>query len=99
MWGISKFEKHRTHSAFLVSATYKIFLAQFLNTSILILIANMELTIFIQTEAGESGFGLADDILGGDFKDFTVKWFNDVGVALMITLLFGIFTPHIKGIR
>ena len=37
-------------------------------------------------------------ILSGKYTDFTVEWYNNVGVTVMLTMFVNIFTPHIGGI-
>lgn len=34
-------------------------------------------------------------ILNGDYDDFTSEWYKQVGVSIILTMLLGIFSPHL----
>jgi len=83
--GLSKFEKHSSLNKQLAQRVIKTFVAQFLNTGILILLINakVEKISFWQ----------------GKFKDLSPLWYENVGSTLLSTMFINIFTvPTIKAI-
>lgn len=80
---LSKFEKHSTLNKQISQRVLKTFVAQFLNTGILILIINAKF----------------DNISfwQGKFKDITPVWYENVGSTLLSTMFINIFTiPAIR---
>jgi hypothetical protein len=69
-------------------ACSKLFVGLFLNTGIILLVVNANLTYFI----ADLGFTVA---LDGQFDDFVFDWFSTVGVSLVLTMFFNMFNPHI----
>lgn len=92
-------EKHHTESSQVVSRVTKVFLAQFCNTALLMVVINANLSYFVDTtraDYGAAAFALdAFPILTGKYSDFTPAWYNDVGVALMLTMIINTFSPHV----
>jgi hypothetical protein len=35
-------------------------------------------------------------ILGGDFKDFSVEWYRQVGAVVCVTMAINVVSPHVK---
>lgn len=86
-------EKHHTESSQVVSRVTKVFLAQFCNTALLMVVINANLNYFFDNSTGFSLSSLP--ILNGKYSDFTPAWYNDVGVALMLTMIINTFSPHV----
>ncbi|KAF1331981.1 Methyltransferase, partial [Globisporangium splendens] len=85
-------EKHHTESSQVVSRITKVFLAQFCNTALLMVVINANLNYFVDDQSiALSSFA----ILNGKYSDFTPAWYNDVGVALMLTMIIKAFSPHV----
>lgn len=87
-------EKRHTLSEQVISIMKKIFLAQFINTAILLVLINANLNYF-KTSADskkEAGNSL---LFNGRHDDFDVAWYNDVGIALMLTMVVNAIAPHI----
>jgi len=81
--GLSKFEKHSTLNKQLSQRVLKVFVAQFLNTGILILLINAKIK--------EISFWQ------GKFTDISPLWYENVGSTLLSTMFINIFTiPAIK---
>lgn len=76
------FEKRRNITSELVSATTKMFIVQFLNTAILLLVIN----------GGIAWITYSDSDV---HEDFSVEWYRDVGATLIMTMLMNVFTPHV----
>jgi hypothetical protein len=85
-----RFEKHVSASQETKATVEKVFVAQFINTSIVILIVNANYKAFSNTNI--LGFlGLFQ----GAFEDFSPDWYKQVGGTLMSTMLINIFVPHL----
>jgi hypothetical protein len=76
---LASFEKHRNATSELSSRVMKIFIAQFLNTGIIILIVN---TRFTRKPIVE--------FLNGTFDDFIPEWYLNVGTTLLMTMLINV---------
>lgn len=86
-------EKHHTESSQVVSRVIKVFLAQFCNTALLMVMINANLNYFLDNSSKFEFSSLP--ILNGKYSDFTPAWYNDVGVALMLTMIINTFSPHV----
>ncbi|TMW68688.1 hypothetical protein Poli38472_006156 [Pythium oligandrum] len=85
-------EKHHTHSGQVVSHVVKVFLAQFCNTAILVVIINANLNYFFENKTiGFESF----PILNGKYADLSPGWYNDVGVSIILTMIVNTYSPHI----
>ncbi|ETO72246.1 hypothetical protein F444_11601 [Phytophthora nicotianae P1976] len=94
-------EKHHTQSSQVVSRVTKVFLAQFCNTALLMLVINANTNYFSSsptvsetTSAGGFSLGILE-ILNGEYSDFSADWYNDVGVTLMLTMILNSFSTHL----
>ena len=76
-----------THSQQLKSITNGVFVTQFFNTAILLLLVNANF--------GEVGLPLAK-VFAGPFYDYTPKWYTAVGYRLTQTMLINAFFPYIE---
>ena len=82
---LSKFEKHYTKGDQTISTFIKITILQYFNIAVIAMLANFQTDMtFIRA------FG----ILNGQYSDFTVGWYRDVGAALCFTLFLNTGTPH-----
>lgn len=94
-----EFEKHSTKTGRILSLTLKLFGAQYINTAMLSLIINGDLS-----RAGASDFiigyseWISFGIFTGSITDFDTKWYFTVGASLLFTMFmftigksFGIF--------
>ncbi|EQC32603.1 hypothetical protein SDRG_09917 [Saprolegnia diclina VS20] len=89
-----RLQKSHTLSAVIVSTVRKIFLAQFFNTTLIVLFLNANLSgISTTSDTGFHFVGLS--LLNGKYADFSVDWYNDVGVALLLTMLINAISPQI----
>jgi hypothetical protein len=87
---ITKFERHANRSDATASLSFKIFLAQFINTALIVVLVNAQLD-FIKVIGLENGlFGL----FAGGFRSFVPKWYSAVGVGICITMLTNVVVPH-----
>ncbi|TYZ65544.1 hypothetical protein PybrP1_007721 [[Pythium] brassicae (nom. inval.)] len=91
-------EKHHTASSQVVSRVTKVFLAQFCNTALLMVVINANLDYFVDQSAAAAFARSALPILTGKYSDFTPAWYNDVGVALMLTMIINTFSPHVYAV-
>lgn len=78
---LASFEKHFYASTELQSRTIKIFIAQFLNTAVILLVVN---TRFSQLPIVE--------FLNGVYNDFIPEWYFNVGTTLLITMFINMFS-------
>jgi hypothetical protein len=76
-----------THSQQLKSITNGVFVTQFFNTAILLLLVN--------ANVGEVGLPLKD-VFKGPFYDYTPAWYTAVGYRLTQTMLINAFFPFIE---
>ncbi|GLD95046.1 hypothetical protein PINS_up003671 [Pythium insidiosum] len=86
-------EKHHTQTAQVVSRVTKVFLAQFFNTALLLIIINANLDYFF--DSPESISLDSFPILNGKYSDFSPSWYMDVGVSLILTMIINTFSPHV----
>jgi len=76
---LSSFEKHRSWSSELVSKILKTFVAQALNTGVIILIVNARFTR-VAVKA----------VFEGTYDDVSSEWFFEVAVTILITMIINI---------
>ncbi|DBA00720.1 TPA: LOW QUALITY PROTEIN: hypothetical protein N0F65_001191 [Lagenidium giganteum] len=85
-------ERHHTESGQIVSRVVKVFISQFFNTAILMIVINANMNYFMADKViNVSSF----QILNGKYSDFTPTWYSDVGVALILTMIINTFSPHV----
>ncbi|KAL0049982.1 hypothetical protein WJX82_002021 [Trebouxia sp. C0006] len=85
------FERHHTVSAEKRSLTLKLFMAQFVNTALSSLVANMYIPALYKR--------LQDTVLGtlifqGIYGDLVPAWYAQVGQSLTIVIVFTVGLPH-----
>lgn len=81
------FERHSSESAKASAITLKMFMAQFLNTAIIVLVVNTALNL--------NKVPLVSDLFKGKYHDFERDWYPTVGMAITMTMLINAFVPHI----
>eukprot|EP00347_Sterkiella_histriomuscorum_P019608 403340984 len=84
---LSRFQKFHTKTEEKASSTIKMFLIQFINTGLVILLVNAKVT-----EVTLPDFF---PLLGGEFQDFTVEWYRVVGTTICLTMMINVIAPHI----
>ncbi|KAA0162101.1 hypothetical protein FNF28_04847 [Cafeteria roenbergensis] len=87
---ITRFERHKNLSDASAALTTKIFVSQFVNTSLIVLLVNAQFQ-FVQDIGLKGGFlGL----FAGSYASFEPKWYSAVGVGICITMLTNVVVPH-----
>lgn len=80
---LSHSERHTSKTAELVSTSMKLFLLSLLNTAALVVLLNLRLD------------AAWEPLRRGTFRDFSVSWYQQVGVSLTMTLLAALLIPHL----
>jgi hypothetical protein len=86
---VTKFERNKTVSEDYMGNVWKIFVLQFLNIGLVLLLVNMQIDGF---KTGIPDF----PIFSGDYADFTPAWFAKVGAVILSSMVIGVFTPHLS---
>ncbi|TMW61304.1 hypothetical protein Poli38472_013767 [Pythium oligandrum] len=84
---MADFERHSSESGKATAIALKMFLAQFLNTAIIVLLVNASL--------GVEGVPVIGDLLKGKYRDFERDWYPSVGMGITTTMLINVFVPQI----
>ena len=84
---LSLFEKSKTLTHQLSSSMWKMFLLQFINTAIVIVLVNIKIEA-IQLWWKDS------PIFTGDFSDLDPGWYSVVGVTILFTMIINTILPH-----
>ncbi|EAR88902.2 transmembrane protein, putative (macronuclear) [Tetrahymena thermophila SB210] len=79
---LSQFEKHKLLDDQLKSFIIKTFIAQFINTGLILLLTNINFDI---TTTGTLQF-----LFGGNYDDLSPEWFKNVGTVIILTLLINV---------
>ena len=82
---ISVYERRHDKTDLVISNTIKMFIVQFINTAVLILVVNA------QVDGTPDWF----PVLNGQYDDFTTEWYKQIGVSIILTMMIGIISPHI----
>eukprot|EP00753_Platysulcus_tardus_P022558 PLAT9771.1.p1 GENE.PLAT9771.1~~PLAT9771.1.p1 ORF type:complete len:1198 (+),score=594.86 PLAT9771.1:165-3596(+) len=88
MKSLVHFERHASVTAESVAVSSKLFVAQFLNTAVIVLLVSARLPNNIPNPLKPFG------VLEGAYSDFDSGWYATVGVSLMITMLVNTLAPH-----
>jgi hypothetical protein len=83
---LTKFEKHKTLTNDLRSLIGKIFISSFINSGVIILVANAKI----------ADFKIGLPIFTGEFDDFTPDWFMSVGISILFSMTVYAFTSQIS---
>ena len=87
--GLGDFMKSPTVNQRTSSTFKKITVIQYFNIAVLTLLINMKVNVdFID------GW----PVFNGDYKDFDVSWYKNIGAQLSFTLLLNTFSPHVSKI-
>eukprot|EP00960_Hanusia_phi_P070135 767243-Hanusia_phi.AAC.5 len=87
-----EFERKHSSNERDASLARSVFFAQFVNTALISLIVNADITYYISALSllGKDGLGL----LTGDFRDLTSRWYMVVGIAFIPTVLTASLSPN-----
>ena len=85
---LARFEHHHSVSALSASIVLKVFLAQFLNTALIIVVVNAKLVALTI----DIGIG---KIFDGEFDEFDMRWYAVVGASVSLTMVLNIVIPHL----
>lgn len=91
---LTSIELHATRSDEVASLTSKVFLSQFLNTAVIVLLVNAEFP-FVRA------VGLANGVFGVFVRghmSFVPNWYSAVGVGICITMLTSVVVPQVSSI-
>eukprot|EP00347_Sterkiella_histriomuscorum_P006063 403354206 len=89
---VSLFQRMHTLTEILENTTMKMFTFQIFNTGVIMMLVNWNL---------KDNLGLPDTfpVLTGDYSDFTVEWYQKIGMSLCVSLMLKIATAYyIKGL-
>jgi hypothetical protein len=81
---IVRYERHHSASSEQKSVMRKLFLAQFFNTAVNIVVISMALPWLKRVIKGTAAAGL---LFQGDLDDLTPKWYQEVGYALVLSMI------------
>ena len=82
---ISRFESAHIKTSETFSSMLKMFIVSFLNTAVLLLLANLELDIYV--------FGMP--VFAGKYYEFSVDWYRVIGSTICVTMAVNIISPHL----
>ena len=88
---LGNFEHHQSLDGQEESVAFRVLLGLFINTGLVLLIVN---TTTKGNTVLEEQFNAGDSQLEGEYNDFTAAWYGDVGVALTLTMMIYIISPH-----
>jgi len=87
---LASFEKHHSLVNMEASIASRLFYVLFINTGLVVLVINADFTWdFIRKI---QFMDLATSLVG--YKDFSIGWFTDVGMQLLLIMIFNILVPH-----
>jgi hypothetical protein len=86
---LAKFEKNKTLTQELLSTTWKMFILQFINTGLAIVLVNM---LIKSVKDNIKDFPL----FTGKFSDLDPGWYSVVGVTILFSMLLNIIVPHVS---
>ncbi|POM67811.1 Transmembrane protein [Phytophthora palmivora] len=81
------FERHSSESTRTIRVAVRMFVAQFLNTAIIVMLVNASF--------GLGNVKVAKELLGGKYADFERGWYPTVGMGIATTMLLNAFLPQI----
>jgi hypothetical protein len=87
---ISAFERHVSFISLQSNIAEKVFMAQFLNTAVLLIVVNAAIP---ELTRGISSPFVRDVLFHGNHRDFDQMWYKDIGGPLMITMLINTMAP------
>ncbi|CAD7963011.1 unnamed protein product [Amoebophrya sp. A120] len=81
--GITSWERPATISLLEKGCVTKVFLAQFVNTALIIILLN-----------AKPFRDVSMNLTKGDYNDYSHRWYATVGAAIALTLAINVFSPH-----
>jgi hypothetical protein len=87
----SKFEKTKTLTEELVSSMWKMFIFQFINTGLVIVLVNLYIKPVKEWWRNFPMFT-------GNYDDLNPSWYSDVGVTIVFTMFINVIVPHISAL-
>jgi hypothetical protein len=84
---LSQFEKRHTKTEEISASTIKMFIAQLINTGIIIMIVNANLNLDDLPDSFP--------IFNGSYAEFDIEWYKNVGTTIALTMVLTIFSPHL----
>jgi len=85
---LTNVEKNKSLSSDKMSNMFKIFIGQFINTGLNLLIVNANIPAIREWNKNFP-------ILNGVYNDFSSGWFKNVGNTIFFTMIISIITPHL----
>lgn len=92
----TKFEGHHDVTSRLSSAFSKMWIVQFVNTAVILLIINNKLSEDGLIQRVLNSTGTSSFLFNGDYSDFTSEWYGVVGITLFTTAFINGITPAIN---
>lgn len=86
---LSYFEKNKTMTSQLTSSMWKMFLLQFINTGLVIVLVNIYIG---PVKSWWKDFPM----FTGSYEDFDPSWYSDVGTTINFTMFINVFVPHLS---
>ena len=84
---LAQFERRPTKTEEISASTIKMFIAQFINMGVIIILVNADINF---TDL-PSNF----PILQGEYPDFNIEWYKNIGSTIALTMILSVFTPHL----
>ncbi|KAJ0399857.1 hypothetical protein P43SY_000425 [Pythium insidiosum] len=81
------FERHSSESAKATAIALKLFLAQFLNTAVIVVLVN--------TALGLRHVPVLEELFKGSYRDFERDWYPTVGMGITTTMLINAVLPQL----
>lgn len=86
---LALFEVYDSMTEQFASEVNKIFVAQYINTGLVILLINMKVT-----NSGIVGTFI-NDRLGGEYTDFSSEWYSEIGTTICMTMFINVISVPI----
>jgi len=84
---VTEFERNKSLSLDMMSNIWKIFIMQFINTAIILVLVNAD---FVAVSNALPNFPL----FTGKYTDLNAGWYVDVGSLIIFSLILNVFIPH-----
>jgi len=81
-----KYERKHDKTEEVVSTTFLLFFVTYFNTAVILFMVNINFDLNLPEWF---------PILAGEYDDLTVEWYRNVGSSIIMTMIIGIFSPHI----
>lgn len=88
---LTRYEKNKTLSDDMSTNMWKIFIIQFANTGLLLVLVNMKIENIHEKIPNFPFFA-------GNYDDMDPSWYASVGVMILISMMVNIVTPHIASL-